>query len=150
MPALSVVTPTGPFTVTEEDGAVTAAHWGGDFADKSPLLDEAAKQIAAYFAGDLEAFDVPLHVKASASQVRICDAIAAIAFGFTRTYGEIAEDLGLSAQAVGRGCGGNPIPLIIPCHRVVAADGLGGFSGRFGIETKVALLKHEGAASLLI
>uniref|UniRef100_UPI003EC0E69D methylated-DNA--[protein]-cysteine S-methyltransferase n=1 Tax=Primorskyibacter sedentarius TaxID=745311 RepID=UPI003EC0E69D len=81
---------------------------------------------------------------------RTCDAMSAIPFGETRTYGEIAKALGAPAQAIGQACGGNPIPLIIPCHRVLAASNLGGFSGRHGIETKVWLLKHEGAASLLI
>ena len=59
-------------------------------------------------------------------------------------------DLGVPAQAVGQACGGSPIPIIIPCHRVLGANGLGGFSARGGVETKVWLLKHEGAASLLI
>ena len=65
-------------------------------------------------------------------------------------HGEIARDLGHPAQAVGGACGGNPIPIIIPCHRVMGAKGLTGFSGKGGVETKVALLRHEGAASLLI
>ncbi len=89
-------------------------------------------------------------MNASEFQGRVCDAISAIPFGETRTYGDLAGELGYSPQAIGQGCGGNPIPLLIPCHRVLAADGLGGFSGTFGIETKVTLLKHEGAASLLI
>ncbi|MEM6587696.1 MAG: MGMT family protein [Pseudomonadota bacterium] len=66
------------------------------------------------------------------------------------TYGDIASRVGLPAQAVGAACGGNPIPVIIPCHRVLGADNLGGFSGGVGIETKVWLLRHEGAAGLLI
>ena len=73
-----------------------------------------------------------------------------IPFGETRTYGDLARDLDTPAQAIGQACGGNPIPLVIPCHRVLAARSLGGFSGGAGIETKVALLKHEGAAGLLI
>ncbi|MCB1350992.1 MAG: MGMT family protein, partial [Maritimibacter sp.] len=68
----------------------------------------------------------------------------------TRTYGEIAADLGASAQAVGNACGANPIPILIPCHRVLGATGLGGYSGAGGIETKVALLRLEGAGGLLI
>ena len=62
----------------------------------------------------------------------------------------MARELGASAQAIGQACGANPIPVIIPCHRVLGADGLGGFSGAGGVEAKVTLLKHEGAASLLI
>ena len=74
----------------------------------------------------------------------------AIPVGHTRTYGDIARDLGVPPQAVGQACGGNPIAIIIPCHRVLGAGGLGGFSGAGGVETKVALLRHEGAAGLLI
>lgn len=73
-----------------------------------------------------------------------------IPLGETRTYGDIARDLGAPPQPVGNACGSNPIPVIIPCHRVLGAKGLGGFSGAGGVETKVALLKHEGAAGLLI
>lgn len=74
----------------------------------------------------------------------------AIPLGEIRTYGDIAKALGTPAQPVGNACGANPIPVIIPCHRVLAASSLGGFSGMGGIETKVALLRHEGAAGLLI
>ena len=74
----------------------------------------------------------------------------AIPYGETREYGEIAEELGSMPQPVGNACGGNSIAIIIPCHRVVASSGLGGFSAPGGIETKIALLRHEGAYSLLI
>ena len=74
----------------------------------------------------------------------------AIPFGGTRTYGEIAAKVGAPAQAVGQACGANPIPVIIPCHRATAAEGLGGFSAAGGVEMKVALLRHEGAYSLLL
>jgi methylated-DNA-[protein]-cysteine S-methyltransferase len=91
-----------------------------------------------------------LRVKGTDFQRDVCDAMSAIPFGYTRTYGEIAKDLGVPAQAVGQACGGNPIAVIIPCHRVMGAKGLTGFSGAGGVETKVALLRHEGAAGLLI
>ncbi|OAN68278.1 cysteine methyltransferase [Sulfitobacter sp. EhC04] len=141
----------GDLTLTEQDGAITAVGWGAVARpDSSDLLAEAVRQLAAYDAGTLEDFDLPLRVAGSDLQRRVCAAIAAIPFGHTRTYGEIARDLGVSAQAVGQACGGNPIPVIIPCHRVMGAKGLTGFSGRGGVETKVALLRHEGAAGLLI
>lgn len=76
--------------------------------------------------------------------------MSAIPYGETVTYGDIAKELGLPPQAVGQACGANSIPIVIPCHRVVGADGLGGFSARGGVETKVALLRHEGAYALLI
>ena len=72
-----------------------------------------------------------------------------IPFGQTRSYGEIAKTLGVAAQPIGQACGGNSIPIVIPCHRVLAADGkTGGFSGGTGVETKLALLRHEGALLL--
>ena len=76
--------------------------------------------------------------------------MAAIPLGETRSYGQIAAAVGAPAQAVGQACGANPIPIIIPCHRILGARTLGGFSAPGGVETKVALLRHEGAAGLLI
>lgn len=150
MRSLTVDTPTGAFVLTEEEGAITRATWGRGGSDHTPLLDRAATQLSEYFRGEREVFDLPLRVGGSVLQRAVCDAIAAIPYGFTRTYGEIARDLGSSAQAVGQCCGGNPIPVIIPCHRVMGARGLTGFSGQGGVETKVALLRLEGAAGLLI
>ena len=147
----SIHTRFGDLTLREEDGAIISVDWcHSDRQDTSDLLDEAAAQLAAYAAGTREAFDLPLRVRGTDFQRNVCAAIAAIPFGYTRTYGEIARDLGVPAQAVGQACGGNPIPIIIPCHRVMGAKGLTGFSGRGGVETKVALLRHEGAAGLLI
>ena len=89
---------------------------------------------------------MPLQVDGADFQRAVCAAMSAIPFGETRSYGDIARDLGGAAQPVGNACGANPIPVIIPCHRVLAANGLGGFSGAGGVETKVALVRHEGAA----
>ena len=66
------------------------------------------------------------------------------------SYGDVAQEVGLPAQAVGQACGANRIPILIPCHRILGANGLGGFSAPGGVETKVWLLRHEGAAGLLI
>ncbi|MGH1413694.1 MAG: methylated-DNA--[protein]-cysteine S-methyltransferase [Pelagimonas sp.] len=151
MPMIFIDTPTGQMQIQQEDDAIVRVEWAtGESQEPTPLLNEAKAQIGAYFDGGLYEFDLPLRVRGSEFQRRVCDAIYAIPFGETRGYGDLAADLGASAQAVGGGCGGNPIPLIIPCHRVLAANGLGGFSGQHGIETKVALLRHEGAAGLLI
>lgn len=150
MPIRCFDTPTGSICVTEHAGAITRVAWDKGPAQPSRLLDEAQRQIAAYFAGALTRFDLPLHMDGSETQQMICNAIAAIPFGDTRSYGDLAKALSLPAQTIGGGCGRNPIPLIIPCHRVLGANGLGGFSGGTGIETKIALLKHEGAAGLLI
>jgi len=147
----TVTTRFGDLTLTEQAGAITALDWTRvTHDDGSDLLDDAAAQLAAYDAGTLEDFDLPLAVNGTDFQRDVCAAMSAIPFGYTRTYGEIAKDLGVPAQAVGQACGGNPIPVIIPCHRVMGAKGLTGFSGRGGVETKVALLRHEGAAGLLI
>ncbi|WP_299352202.1 methylated-DNA--[protein]-cysteine S-methyltransferase [uncultured Shimia sp.] len=142
--------PVGLLRITEEDGAITRVNWGRGRQDDSPLLRRAVEQLDEYFAGTREAFDLPMHVAGSDFQRAVCDAMSAIPFGYTKTYGEIAKDLGVPAQAVGQACGGNPIPIIVPCHRVMGAKGLTGFSGAGGVETKVALLRHEGAGGFLI
>jgi len=151
MAMISVDTQFGRLGIVEQDGAIVSVVWDGrNDGPETELLREAAAQMRAYDAGDLEQFDLPLRVQGSEFQRGVCDAMLAIPFGYTRTYGEIARDLGVPAQAVGGACGGNPIPVIIPCHRVMGAKGLTGFSGAGGVETKVALLRHEGAAGLLI
>lgn len=168
--------PTGPLRVTAEAGKITRLVWSGfeteeddaletDEAEtgEDALLANTAEQLEAYFAGRLKAFDLPLAPQGAHFNQAVWKEMQAIAYGETRTYGEIAaaisEDLlpGLHlpgssnaghshAQAVGQACGANPIPILIPCHRVVAAGGkLGGFSGGRGVETKRWLLIHEGA-----
>lgn len=141
----------GDLCLVEEDGAIVALRWGvAQAEDSSPLLEKAARQLEEYDAGTRQVFDLAMRVKGSDLQRAVCAAIYAIPFGETLTYGDIAKALGVPAQAVGQACGGNPIPILIPCHRVMGAKGLTGFSGAGGIETKVALLRHEGAAGLLI
>lgn len=142
--------PLGTLGLVEEQGAITRLTWGPSEAQgDSPLVQEAARQLRAYFAGALEHFDLDLRVSGSPFLQATCDAMSKIPKGHTRTYGELATDLDSSAQAVGNACGANPIPIIIPCHRVVGSNGVGGFSGQGGTPTKLWLLKHEGAFSLL-
>ncbi|MGR3512156.1 MAG: methylated-DNA--[protein]-cysteine S-methyltransferase [Paracoccaceae bacterium] len=150
MPSLTIITPVGALTVEEAKESIVSVRWRDGAQDDTPLLVEAKRQIDAYFDGRLDRFDLPLHIDGSPLQRAVCDAMRAIPLGETRTYGDLAKELGAPAQAIGQACGGNPIPVIIPCHRVLGATSLGGFSGGTGIETKVALLKHEGAAGLLI
>ncbi len=149
---IAVDTQFGRIGIEEQNGAITRTMWDGESSGTpSDLLRDAAKQLTEYDTGARTEFDLPFRVEGSAFQQAVCAAMAAIPFGQTRTYGEIAKELGQSAQAVGSACGGNPIPILIPCHRVMGAGGrLTGFSGKGGVETKVALLRHEGAASLLI
>lgn len=143
-------TPLGLFGVRAARGAIVEAGWrqlqGGP---ATALLEEAEAQVRAYWAGSLTRFDLPMLV-GDGLVADVCALLSAIPFGETRTYGDLARDLGRPAQAIGQACGRNPIPLIIPCHRVLGANGLGGFSAPGGVESKVALLRHEGAAGLLI
>ncbi len=147
----SVETRFGPLTVVEDSGAIIALEWCATAEpDETPLLREALAQLAAFDAGTLTKFTVPLAPQGSAALHAVLAQISAIPYGETVTYGDIAKVTGLSAQSVGQLCGANPIPVIIPCHRVMGAKGLTGFSGKGGVETKVALLRHEGAGGFLI
>lgn len=146
---LALTSPLGPLTIEAGDGRIVALHWRHDPGNGSPLLAEAAAQLQAYFEGRLTAFDLPFDFGSGLNE-KVRRAMAAIPFGETLTYGEIARAVGAPAQAVGQACGANPIPILIPCHRVLGARGLGGFSAKGGVETKVWLLRHEGAAGLLL
>lgn len=151
MKTCTVPTRFGTLVLVEQDRHITGLTWGcGTGEESTKLLEEARRQLVAYDAGRLETFDLPLRVNGSDFQRAVCAALLAIPYGQTCTYGDIAKALGVPAQAVGQACGGNPIPVIIPCHRVMGAKGLTGFSGAGGVETKVALLRHEGAGGFLI
>lgn len=148
--ATSFDTPVGRVTLTEADGAIAGLSWGGTDAGDSPLLRAARAELSAYFDGRLHAFSVPVTQGRAGFHCAFLAALCDIPFGETRRYGDLAQELGVSAQAIGQACGANRVPILIPCHRVLAASGLGGYSGGTGIETKVALLRLEGAAGLLI
>lgn len=151
MPLATLDTPVGRLAIEEAEGAIVRTFWTDRPADDdTPLLTEARAQLRAYFDRRLRVFDLPLAPGGDAFQRAVCDAMRAIPYGETRTYGEIARDLGTYGQPVGAACGANPIPVVIPCHRVLSATGLGGYSGRGGVETKIALLKLEGGYPLLL
>ncbi len=143
-------TTVGPVSVVVRGGAIIQLEWAVLDGPSDPTAQAAITQLTEYFAGTREVFDLPLVPHVSDFQRKFGAALCAIPFGQTRTYGDLARDLGVPAQAIGQACGANPIPIIIPCHRVLGATGLGGFSGAGGVEGKVQLLRHEGAASLLI
>ena len=145
MPQLSFQTPLGPLTLSEEEGSLVALDWGWvrDQAE-TPLLRAAREQVQAYFDRALTRFDLPLAPSGTAYQKRVWSALAAIPYGETRTYQQIAFDAGGSPRAVGGANGANKLPIIIPCHRVVASNGIGGYSGAAGVETKRYLLRLEG------
>jgi len=144
--------PIGWIHIHEQGGHICALNWSDrpapDFG--SDVLDDASAQLAAYFDHRLERFDLPMSCPSTPFQHGVFEAMLSIPFGATRSYGEIGAYVDGSPQAVGRACGANPIPILIPCHRVVGATNLGGFSGSGGVETKVWLLRHEGAAGLLL
>jgi len=107
-----------------------------------------AQQVEAYLADPTFVFDLPLRWAASAFQRRVCMALRQIPSGNTETYGSLAKHLKSAPRAVGGACRRNPFPLVVPCHRVVAVTGIGGFSGNTSgpmLELKRALLQHEGA-----
>lgn len=142
-----VLTPFGPVTLAEERGRLVRLDWRADPGEGSALLDEAAAQLRAYFDRRLARFDLPFDWgEGLNAQVR--RAMADIPLGETRTYGEIARAVGAPAQAVGQACGANPLPILIPCHRVTGSGWFGGFSAPGGVETKAALLRLEGALLL--
>lgn len=148
----SLESPFGSIGVVEGDGAIVRVFWDAPAQPpETPVLREALKQLSAYFLGELRRFDLPLAPAGSDFVQQVCEQMSAIPYGETRTYGEIANILGVAAQPVGKACGANPIPIIIPCHRVMGANNqLTGFSGKGGVETKVALLKLEGAGGFLL
>jgi methylated-DNA-[protein]-cysteine S-methyltransferase len=146
LPQLSLHSPVGDLTLTEEDGAIVAVDWGWvEEQTASPLLAEARQQLQAYFDGDRLAFDLPLAPAGTAYQRRVWQALCDIPPGVTRTYADIARAVGGSPRAVGGANGRNPIPIVIPCHRVVATTGIGGYSGGDGLPTKRFLLALENA-----
>ncbi len=141
--------PFGPISLRDDGQRITALDWQPGQGAATALQAEGLRQLAEYFAGERQVFDLPLDWGQGLHE-RVRRAMAGIPFGETRTYGDIARAVGAPAQAVGQACGANPIPILIPCHRVLGARTLGGFSAPGGVETKVALLRHEGAAGLLI
>ena len=148
--ALTVEGPLGPVTIRERDGAITAIDFRDGF-DQRPtaLLRAAAQQIAEYFDGSRTVFDLPLAAPVSSFQGEMREAMMAIPYGETQSYGELSALLGSNPRAVGQACGGNPIPIVVPCHRVLAANGrLGGYSAGKGRDTKRWLLGHEARPTL--
>jgi len=121
----------------------------GQRNDGNPLLTEAARQLRAYFAGALREFQLPLDTQGTDFQKRVWAQVAAIPYGETRNYAQIAQALGSpgAVRAVGAANGANPVPIVVPCHRVIGAKGkLVGYGG--GLAMKKRLLELEGARAL--
>jgi methylated-DNA-[protein]-cysteine S-methyltransferase len=139
-----ITTKLGVVGLHAEDGVLVRVDLrpGSDTVHREPrsdVLRQAAQQIREYLRGERQTFDVPMRRSPNCTrfQNRVMDALLAIPPGETRTYGELAQVLGTSARAVGGACARNPLPILVPCHRVVAKSGLGGFSGDW--ETGLAL-----------
>jgi methylated-DNA-[protein]-cysteine S-methyltransferase len=145
-----VDSPIGPLGLVASHSALQAVFFDGGRVrpeGESPVLAVAARQLGAYFAGELVTFDLPLELHGTDFQRGCWLALASIPYGQTVSYGEQARRLGLgpdAARAVGAANGRNPLPIVLPCHRVIGADGsLTGFGG--GLHVKRFLLEHEGA-----
>ena len=143
----TVETPLGLVTLIAPGDALTGLRWSrAGREDASPLLDDAAAQLAAYFAGERRSFDLPVSPVGTAHDRAVWQAMRDIPPGETRSYGDIAWTARSNPRAVGGACGRNPLPIIVPCHRIIAARGaLGGYSGPGGAEGKRFLLALEGA-----
>jgi methylated-DNA-[protein]-cysteine S-methyltransferase len=158
MSAIQYQTPIGNVTVTIENGVVTALRWGkfdpipcrvrvnkGD----DPLSRQVGEALQHFFSQSEKDASVPLQMSGTPFQQKVWRALQQIPPGEVRTYGELAKQLHSSARAVGGACRRNPVPLLVPCHRVVAAHGVGGFAGRTQgkeVALKRWLLEHEGVS----
>lgn len=154
----TIWSPVGELTLVADERGLAAILWENDRPDRvrlgvlsekpdHPVLVETERQLGEYFSGDRRSFDVPLSFAGTDFQKRVWAALLAIPFGETRSYGEIADQLGNpgASRAVGAANGRNPISIIAPCHRVVGSNGkLTGFAG--GLEAKAFLLDLEAAA----
>ena len=152
MSQISFNTPLGPLTITAEDDSIVSVDWGWAMeVEETPLLTAARDQIQDYFDGARKSFDLPLNPPGTAFQRRVWHAMSGIGYGQVITYGELAEAVGSAPRAIGQACARNPLPILVPCHRVLgqANCGLGHYSGPEGpddLETKTRLLRLEGAA----
>ena len=150
--SLAIDTPIGPLTIFASDTAVTRLDFAaGNSISASPqsmaVADQAASELGQYFAGQRTSFDVAVALLGTDFQKSVWREIERVRFGETKTYAELAGAIGnpKAARAVGGAVGANPVPIIVPCHRIMGAAGkLTGYSGGAGIPTKIQLLKLEG------
>lgn len=145
---ITTESPLGPLALYSDGQHLTAIEIGQRVtgAEPHPLLTDVAEQIQEYFAGTRQVFDIPLRTAGTAFQESIWEALEEIPYGQTLSYGQLGLAVGKpgSARAVGGAVGANPIPIVIPCHRVLASDRrLTGYSGGDGIPTKEKLLDLE-------
>lgn len=149
METLCIKSPVGDLTLFEDGGKIIALDWGQGFdtprTGKNSTLNHTAKMLRDYFLSGADGFNtLPLDPGGTDFQRRVWKEMQKIKPGQVKTYGEIAKILDSSPRAVGNACGANPIPILIPCHRVVAQSSLGGYTGDGGLDTKTQLLRLEG------
>ena len=144
MPNISFNTPIGNLSLTECNNSITKLSWALDNTPESTrLLISGKDQLLAYFSGELKSFTLPLNPTGTAFQKEVWNHIQSIPIGTTRTYGWLFGLTSSSPRAIGGACGRNPIPILIPCHRITSRTGLGGYSGAGGALTKKFLLRLE-------
>lgn len=153
MHKLAMTSPFGRLVLMADDAAITRIRWDETMAapaeTSSAVLQEARRQLDAYAQRRLRDFDLPVRADGTGFQQQVWALMQQIPYGQTMTYGEMATRLGGIAREVGSACGSNPIPIVIPCHRVVGGGGrMTGFSGGRGVDSKAQLLAHEGALLL--
>jgi methylated-DNA-[protein]-cysteine S-methyltransferase len=144
-----IPTPMGAVALTWEDAVLTGVDMDPVEAEGAgaPVPEAIAAQLDAYFEDCSSGFDLELELKGTAFQLRVWKALRDIPPGEAITYGDLAREMGTSARAIGGACRANPCPIVVPCHRVVAANGLGGFAGDTSgrrLDVKRWLLRHEG------
>lgn len=150
-----VDSPIGRLELSSDGNAITSLTierggelpWQHEPERSNPVLDRAATQLAEYFAGQRRDFDVPVAVRGTEFQRSVWEQLTELPFGDVISYGELGHATGraTAGRAVGGAVGANPVPIIVPCHRVLGSDGrVTGYSGGEGIPTKLWLLHHEG------
>jgi methylated-DNA-[protein]-cysteine S-methyltransferase len=146
MATASLQTEIGWIEVSADNDAITHLYWRGvqpARLQSSALVKEAVKQLQAYFEKRLTTFDLPIVADGTGFAKDVWDIMLSIPYGKTLTYGDVATRLNAPAQAVGQACGQNPIAIVIPCHRIVGTNWLGGYSSELGVNAKEYLLDLE-------
>ena len=144
MPQPSLHAPFGALTFSEDDDAIVAVDWGwGRDQEETPLLVQAREQMHEYLDGARQGFDLPIRLAGSVYQQKVWATLASIPCGRTWTYSAVAHRAGGNARTVAAASRRNPLPIVIPCHRVVAARGLGGYADEEGLDTKRYLIQLE-------
>lgn len=146
MVSSTIFTPIGPLCVTAEEDAILSLGFGEGGSEENALTLRLRRELDEYFSGTRREFDIPVRPAGTAFMLRVWRELLTIPYGQTRSYGEVAHAIGSpkAARAVGMAAGRNPVAILIPCHRVIGADGsLTGFAGRLEIKKYLLALENE-------